>query len=139
MSEPMTADLAVEAVTMAVWNRRPKGGVIHHSDHGSQYTALILGKALREGGIRPSMGRVGDAYDNAMAERAESFFATLETELINRHQWPTRRALASAIFEYIEGFYNRKRRHPALGYLSPADFQSEWLRCKQKEAESLGA
>ena len=136
MGDRMTADLAVEAVNMAVWNRRPQVGVIHHSDHGSQYTALIFGKTLREAGIRPSMGSVGDAYDNAMAE---SFFATLETELLNRHKWPTRRVLATAIFEYIEGFYNRRRRHSALDYLSPADFETQWFRSKQEENQASAA
>ena len=136
MGDQMTAELAVEAVNMAVWSWRPQGEVIHHSDHGSRYTALIFGKTLREAGIRPSMGSIGDAYDNAMAE---SFSTTLEAEPLNRHWWPSLRTLASAILEYIEGFCNRKRLHSALGYLSPMGFEAQWLRCKQEEDRELVA
>ncbi len=114
------ADLAVDAVNMAVWNRRPAKGVIHHSDHGAQYTALAFGRTLRQAGIVGSMGSVGDALDNAMAE---SFFATLQTELLDRRSWSTRTTLTTAIFEYIEGFYNRRRRHSALGYFSPDEYE----------------
>lgn len=114
------ADLAVDAVNTAVWNRRPAKGVIHHSDHGAQYTALAFGRTLRQAGIVGSMGSVGDALDNAMAE---SFFATLQTELLDRRSWPTRAALTPAIFEYIEGFFNQRRRHSALGYLSPDEYE----------------
>src|SRR5690625_3496851 len=89
MGDRPVADLAVKAVNMAVWNRRPGRGVIHHSDHGSQYTALSFGRTLRNEGIVGSMGTVGDALDNALAE---SFFATLQTELLDRHCWPTRQA-----------------------------------------------
>ena len=108
---------------MAVWNRRPSGDMVHHSDHGAQYTSLAFSRRLEAARILGSMGSVGDALDNAVAE---SFFATLQTELLNRAPWPTRQALKTAIFEYIEVFYNRRRRHSALGYLSPDDFERMW-------------
>lgn len=119
MGDRAVTDLVVDAVNMAVWNRRPLAGVIHHSDHGAQYTSLVFGRRLQEAGIVGSMGSVGDALDNAVAE---SFYATLQTELLDRRPWPTRAGLKTAIFEYIEAFYNRRRRHSALGYLSPAEF-----------------
>jgi len=123
MGERPTADLVLAAVNMAVWNRRPAPGLIHHSDHGSQYTSLAFSQRLQEAGILGSMGSVGDALDNAIAE---SFFATLQTELLNQRYWPTRQMLRSAIFEYVEVFYNRHRLHSALGYLSPAEFERRW-------------
>ena len=89
-----------------------------------QYTSLSFSKRLEDEGLLPSMGRVGSAYDNALAE---SFLATLKTELLYRNTWPTRRASRTAIFEYIEGFYNTRRRHSALGYLSPAEFEEAIL------------
>lgn len=113
-------DLVLGAVNMAMWRRRPGQGLIHHSDHGSQYTAVTFTKRLEQAGILGSMGTVGDALDNAMAE---SFFATLQTEFLNRGHWPTRQRLGTAIFSYIEGFYNRKRRHSALGYHSPDEYE----------------
>jgi len=114
------AGLVINALNMAVWNRQPDRGLIHHSDHGSQYTALAFSRRLEETGILGSMGSVGDALDNAVAE---SFFATLQTELLDRHSWPSRHVLKTAIFEYIEAFYNRRRRHSALDYLSPIEFE----------------
>jgi putative transposase len=135
MGPRITAELAVEAVNMAVWNRRPQN-VIHHSDHGSQYTSVLLGKTLRAAGIKQSMGSIGDAYDNAMAE---SFFATLQTELLDRRKWPTRRSLATAIFEYIEVFYNRKRRQSSLGYLCPQHFEEQWLKTTREVDQLLSA
>src|SRR5690606_36966180 len=107
---------------MAVRRRRPGPGLIHHSDHGAQYTSLAFSRRLEAAGILGSMGSVGDALDNAVAE---SFFATLQTELLNRKAWPTRQVLKTAIFEYIEAFYNR-RRHSALGYLNPEEFERRW-------------
>ena len=123
MDERPVTDLAVNALAMAIHNRCPAAGTVHHSDHGAQYTALAFGRALRAWGIQGSMGRVGDALDNAVAE---SFFATLQTELLDRRSWPTRQLLRSAIFEYIEGFYNRQRRHSTIGYLSPAEYERRW-------------
>jgi putative transposase len=119
MATTLATKLVLDALDMALWQRRPKD-VIHHSDQGSQYTSLAFGTRCREAGVRPSMGSVGDAYDNAMAE---SFFATLECELLDRHRFKTHAEAKMAIFEFIEGFYNLRRRHSALGYLSPADFE----------------
>jgi len=110
---------------MALWRRRPSPGLIHHSDQGVQYTSLSFGKKLEEAGLVPSMGRVGSAYDNSMAE---SFVATLKTELLYRTRWPTRETARVAIFEYLEGFYNRRRLHSALGYKSPAEFEESRMR-----------
>ena len=99
-------------------------GLIHHSDHGSQYTSLAFSQRLQDTGILGSMGTVGDALDNAAAE---SFYATLQTELFDRYRWPTRSKLRSAIFEYIEAFYNRKRLHSSLEYLTPVEFEESWF------------
>jgi putative transposase len=120
MGEHLRAELVVGALGMAVGRRKPGEGLIHHSDRGSQYTSLEFGQRLKEAGILPSMGSVGDAYDNAMAE---SFVSTLKRELITRSVWPSREAARVAIFEYIEVFYNRSRLHSSLGYLSPAEFE----------------
>jgi putative transposase len=120
MADHMRAELVVDALTMAVHRRRPDPGVIHHSDQGSQYVSLGFGQAARDAGIAISMGSRGDAYDNAVAE---SFFATLKKELVHRRSWQTKRELGSAVFEYIEAFYNRERRHSTLGMLSPAKYE----------------
>jgi putative transposase len=125
MADHMRAELVVDALQMAVARRRPAPGLIHHSDQGSQYVSLAFGQAAREAGIARSMGSKGDAYDNAVAE---SFFATLKKELVHRRSWPTRRELTSEVFEYIEAFYNRIRRHSTLGMLSPLDFENGTLR-----------
>jgi len=120
MAEHMRAELVVEALEMAVHRRRPGAGLVHHSDQGSQYVSLLFGQRCREAGIARSMGSKGDAYDNALAE---SFFASLKKELVRRRSWPTRRELRSAVFDYVEAFYNRERRHSTLGYLSPVQFE----------------
>ena len=120
-AERFTAELVLNALEMALWNRQPAEGVVHHSDHGSQYTSLAFGEGLERSNVLGSMGTVGDALDNAVAE---SFFATLQTELLNRYDWPTRQSLRSALFEFIHVFYNRQRRHSTLGYLSPSEFES---------------
>jgi putative transposase len=122
MTDHMRAQLVVDALRMALARRRPKPGLVHHSDQGSQFVSLAFGQQARDAGIAVSMGSRGDAYDNAVAE---SFFATLKKELVNRQSWPTRRELEGAVFEYIEVFYNRHRRHSTLGYLSPAQFEDE--------------
>ena len=119
MGERMTAELVLAALNMALAQRKPDD-VIHHSDQGSQYTSLAFGNRCAAMGVRPSMGSVGDAYDNAMAE---SFFATLECELIERRSFETKTEAKSALFSYIEGWYNPRRRHSALGYLSPIEFE----------------
>ena len=120
MNSHMRTELVVDALEMAVWRRKPGAGLIHHTDRGSQYTALSFGKRLEEAGIVPSMGRTGTALDNAMAE---SFIATLKTELVHRRRFPGREVARSAIFEYLEGFYNRRRLHSALSYRSPVDYE----------------
>ncbi len=121
MTEHMRAELVADALAMAVRRRRPEPGLIHHSDQGSQYVALGFGQQARDAGIAVSMGSRGDCYDNAVAE---SFFATLKKELVHRQSWPSRRDLSSAVFEYIEAFYNRQRRHSTLGYLSPEEYEN---------------
>jgi putative transposase len=127
----MRAVLVTSALDMAVARRRPGTGLIHHSDHGSQYTSLAFGRRLRESGIAASMGSVGDCYDNALAE---SFFATLETELIDRSDWATPTVARAAVFEYIEVFYNRVRRHSALGQVSPEQFEERYRSIPVVEA-----
>jgi putative transposase len=122
MADHMRAELVVDALEMAVARRRPQGQVIHHSDQGSQYVSLAFGQAARDAGIARSMGSRGVCWDNAVAE---TFFATLKKELVHRSAWPTRRELASEVFEYIEAFYNRQRRHSTLGMLSPADYEDQ--------------
>lgn len=123
MGDTLRTALVVDAFNMAVWNRRPATEVVHHSDRGAQYTSLAFSRRCREAGVAPSMGSVGDAYDNALAE---AFFATLETELLMRHTFATRKAARLALFDFIEGFYNSHRRHSALRYLSPAEFERRW-------------
>ena len=120
MSESLATDVVLNALDMAVWNRRPGSGVVHHSDQGCQYTSFAFGRRCREAGVVPSMGSVGDCFDNAMAE---SFFATLECELLDRRSFKNRTEARLAVFDFIEGFYNTHRRHSALGYVSPAEFE----------------
>lgn len=120
MDSHMRTELVIDALEMAVWRRRPVAGLVHHSDRGVQYTAISFGKRLEQSGIIPSMGRTGTALDNAMAE---SFIATLKTELVHRRRFPDREVARSAIFEYLEGFYNRRRLHSALSYRSPVDYE----------------
>jgi putative transposase len=119
MRTTLHTELVLEALGMAVEQRRPVD-VIHHSDQGCQYTSLAFGARCREAGVRPSMGSVGDCYDNALAE---SFFATLEVELLDREVLRTQQMARLAIFEFLEAWYNRRRRHQALGYLSPVSFE----------------
>ena len=130
MATSLHTQLVLDALNMALAARRPHAGgvqgekgVIHHSDHGSQYTSIEFGKRCREARVRPSMGSVGDAYDNALAE---SFFATLECELLDRRRFKTQAEARMAVFEFIEGFYNPRRRHSSLGYLSPIDYERRY-------------
>jgi putative transposase len=120
MADHMRHELVVDALTMAVSRRRPAPGVIHHSDQGGQYVSLGFGQECTKAGISRSMGSTGVCWDNAVAE---TFFATLKKELVYRQSWPTRRELIGEIFEYIEAFYNRRRRHSTLGMLSPVEFE----------------
>ena len=121
MGERMRAELVLAALNMALQTRKPEA-VIHHSDQGSQYASVAFGKRCQEMGVRPSMGSVGDAYDNAMAE---SFFASLECELIDRRCFKSKTEARLALFTWIEGWYNPRRRHSALGYLSPLNFEEK--------------
>ena len=125
MASHLRTELVVDALEMALWRRRPGAGVIHHTDRGAQYTALSFGKRLEEVGIVPSMGRAGSALANAISE---SFVASLKTELLHRHRFLTREAARTAIFDYIEGFYNRVRRHSSLDYSSPADYEQATMK-----------
>jgi len=119
MANHLRTELVLEALDMAIFRRRPKD-VIHHSDQGCQYTSIAFGKRCEREGIRPSMGSVGDCYDNAMCE---SFFATLECELLDRRRFHTQAEARMAVFEFIEGWYNPQRRHSALDYLSPINYE----------------
>jgi putative transposase len=120
MRERIDRQLTVDCLQMALTHRQPPNGLIHHSDRGSQYASHDYQRLLADHGIVGSMSRRGDCWDNAVAE---SFFATLKTELVYQTQWRTRAAARTAIFEYIESFYNRRRRHSSLAYVSPADFE----------------
>lgn len=119
MATHLRTQLVLAALNMALEQRQPQE-VIHHSDQGSQYTSIAFGQRCRQAGVRPSMGSVGDCFDNALCE---SFFATLECELLDRHRFKTQPEARRAVFEFLEGWYNRHRRHSALGYLSPAEFE----------------
>jgi putative transposase len=121
MADHMRADLVVDALQMALARRTPEAGLIHHSDQGSQFVSLGFGQACGKAGIARSMGSRGDCYDNAVAE---SFFATIKKELIRRQSWATRAELRTAVFEYIEIFYNATRRHSTLGMLAPAEYEN---------------
>jgi putative transposase len=116
---PLRTQLVLNALAMAIGQRRPKE-VIHHSDQGSQYTSLAFGKRCREAGVRPSMGSLGDCFDNALCE---SFFATLECELLDRETFRSPAEARRAVFAFIEGWYNLHRLHSTLGYASPIQFE----------------
>src|SRR4051794_5685856 len=124
MADHMRTELVTDALQMALARRRPAPGLIWHSDQGSQFVSLAFGQQARAAGIAQSMGSRGDCFDNAVAE---SFFATLKKELIHGRSWPTKAELRTEVFEYIEIFYNRQRRHGTLGMRSPADFENSAL------------
>ena len=119
MANHLRTELILEALDMAVHRRRPQD-VIHHSDQGCQYTSIAFGSRCREAGVRPSMGTVGDCFDNAMCE---SFFATLECELLAKHRFHSQAHAIPVVFEFIEGWYNTERRHSSLGQISPIRFE----------------
>ena len=123
MAAHLRTELVLDALDRALRSRRPRQ-VIHHSDHGSQYTSIAFGARCREACVQPSMGSVGDAYDNALCE---SFFATLECELLDRRRFATRAEAQLAVFDFLEGWYNPRRRHSALAYLSPLAFEKRAL------------
>jgi putative transposase len=120
MAEHLRTELVLDALDMAISQRQPAPGLVCHSDHGCQYTSFAYGRRLAASKLVASMGTVGDALDNAVAE---SFFATLECELLDRYPWPTRTGLRTAIFDFIEVFYNRQRRHSTLDYHPPAAYE----------------
>lgn len=132
MREDLRAELVVDALGMAVTRRRPNGQVIHHSDRGSQYASLLFGRTLRESGLVASMGSKGDPYDNAMCE---SCVSTLKQELIKRRTWKTRDEARLAVFRYIETFYNPRRRHSALGYASPDEYEKMIKKSKSNDPQ----
>jgi len=119
MATHLRAELVLAAFDMAVAQRQPVG-VVHHSDHGTQYTSIAFGQRCQQAGVRPSMGTVGDAYDNALCE---SFFASLECELIDRRTFRTHTEARMAVFQWLEGWYNTRRRHSALDYQSPMNYE----------------
>jgi putative transposase len=122
MAEHLRTEPVLDALDMAIAQRNPAPGLVHHADHGCQYTSLAFGRRLQQAGLVASMGTIGDALDNAVAE---SFFATLECELLDRHVWATRAGLRTAVFDFIEVFYNRQRRHSTLDYLTPLDYEHQ--------------
>jgi putative transposase len=122
MSTTLHTDVVLDALNMAVTQRQPRD-VVHHSDHGCQYTSFRFGRRCKEAGVRPSMGTVGDAYDNAMCE---SFFGTLECELLDRRRFRSQAEARMAVFDYLEGFYHPRRRHSALDYKSPIEYERSY-------------
>jgi transposase InsO family protein len=125
MADHMRSELVRDALAMAIARRRPRPGLIFHSDRGSQYTSSQFTGLLERHGLRQSLSRPGQCWDNAVCE---SFLSTLKCELINRHAWPTRARARSAIFHYIEGWYNPRRLHSSLGYVSPVDYERRCAR-----------
>jgi putative transposase len=124
IADHIRTELVVDALEMARWQRRPQPGTILHSDRGSQYTSWLFGHRLREAGLLGSMGKVASSVDNGLME---SFWSTMQRELLDRHDWETQAELGSAVFESIEGFYNPRRRHSGLGYLSPVEFENQHM------------
>jgi transposase InsO family protein len=117
-----TAALTTNALGMAIDQRNPAAGTVIHSDHGAQGGSWAFTTRAKESGLVPSMGSIGDCYDNAVIE---SFWSRMQVELLNRRRWKTRIELANAIFEYLEIFHNRQRRHSALGWLTPIEFEKQ--------------
>ncbi len=134
MRTDLKTELVLEALEMALWQRRPKA-VVHHSDHGTQYTSIAFGKRCREAGVRPSMGSIGDCYDNALCE---SFFATLECELLDRRSFHTPAHARMAVFDFLEGWYNPRRRHSSIGYRSPMIYETQMHERRIEEATLNG-
>jgi len=124
MSDRMTTDLVTMAIQQALIHRKPPKGLIHHSDRGCQYTSHAFQYLLKKHGILSSMSGTGNCYDNSAME---TFYHTLKTEHVYFENYVTREQAKQSIFEYVEVFYNRKRRHSTLGYLSPAQFENQWL------------
>ena len=139
MANNLRTELVLDAVSIAIYIRRPSPGLIPHLDRGSQYASVEFGGRLKEAGVLPSMGSVADAYDNSMAETKLS---ALKRELVHRHSWPNRQTAKTAVFEYFEGFYNTRRRHSALGHLSSSEYEAVRLRgapyLKDKQSVETG-
>ena len=131
MGPRITAELADDALRMAIARRRPPAGCIHHSDHGAQYVSLLLGRTMRDAGIRPSMGSISSPWDNAVTE---SLMGAIKSECVHARTFDSRERAALEIFDYIEGFYNRLRIHSALGWLSPAEFEEKMSKASRSEA-----
>jgi transposase InsO family protein len=131
MADHLRAELALDALAMALRARRPRAGLVHHTDRGCQYTAAAYQATLAAHGVTVSMSRAGDCLDNAMAE---SFFATLKAEVADTRTWPSRAAARLAIFEWIEVWYNRHRRHSTLGYLTPVAHERQVLLLSNQAA-----
>lgn len=129
IEDHLRASIVVEALEMALSRRRAGHGLVHHSDQGSQYTALVFSRRCREAGIDVSMGSKGDCFDNAVCE---SFHATIKKELLYRRSWPTKQEARTAVFEWIEVFYNRERRHSTIGYYSPAEYERISIKKEQQ-------
>jgi putative transposase len=124
IADHMRSELVVDALQMAIWRRRPEPGTVVHADRGSQYTSWVFGHRLRDAGLLGSMGRVASSVDNSMIE---SFWSTMQRELLDtRAVWETPEELGAAIFEWIEAWYNPRRRHTAIGMLSPVDYEHAW-------------
>ena len=132
MRTHLRTELVLEAMEMALQGRQPQTGLVHHSDRGCQYTSIAFGKRCQVAGVQPSVGTVGDSYDNAMAE---SFFATLECELIDRKRFKNPIEARAEVFDFIEGFYNPRRLHSALGYRSPVHFEAQEWPCAPNAQE----
>jgi transposase InsO family protein len=123
VADHMRSELVVDALQMAIWRRRPEPGTIVHADRGSQYTSWVFGHRLRDAGLLGSMGRVASSVDNSMIE---SLWSTMQRELLDTRTWDSPEQLGSAIFEWIEAWYNPRRRHTSLRMLSPADYEHHW-------------
>jgi len=128
MESHLRTELVLQALNVALSLRRAQG-VIHHSDQGAQYTAFAFGKRCRERGVRPSMGSVGSCFDNALCE---SFFASLQCELLDRRSFQTYAEARMAVFQYIEGWYNTHRRHSSIGYYAPIAFERRYTSSIQQ-------
>jgi putative transposase len=133
MATHLKTQLVLDALEMALLQRRPVG-VVHHSDQGTQYTSIAFGRRCQKAGVRPSTGSAGDCYDNALCE---SFFATLECELLDRHSFRTQAEARMAVFEFIEGWYNPSRRHSGVDYLSPLNYERRYESSLVTESPNL--
>jgi putative transposase len=136
IADHMRSDLVVDALQMATWRRRPAPGTIVHADRGSQYTSWVFGHRLRKAGLLGSMGRVASSVDNTMIE---SFWSTMQRELLDQAVWETPEQLGAAIFEWIEAWYNPRRRHTSIGMLSPVDYEHHWRNQQALHTTAEGA